>query len=125
MEYLNDIDYDSIDEQSYEDYINQRQFEDEYLEGTIDIQTDVDDFRTVAAECTIPGEVIQEWLNDNLINIVDKMTNTPTPEDLASESAYYDYCMKLYSLAEDIWYDTYYPDLCEEYFQENADPYYD
>jgi len=120
-----------ITEEALEDYIKNRPlFEDEEVEGTVEEQVDVDDFVERPGICTVPGSYIddeygdtfyqafQDWLKkENAIGIDDFANIT----DQSSESAYYDFCMRVFDVVDKYWVEEFLPEILEEYFNNHAE----
>ena len=98
--------------------------------GEIPEWSDADRYNMVDAECTIPGEIIKEWLYDDFNTIIEKylkVTNYNSISEMSHEQMFYspieyfEYCMDLYQEIEDYFWDQIYPELQQSYFEDHAE----
>ena len=103
---------------------------DDQLTGEIPLWTDADKYHMVDAKCTLPEDVIKDWLYGDFNNLVadyvkylgvDEISDLADSQILNSPIDYFEYCMDVCQDAEDYFWDRRYPDLQQEYFEEHAE----
>jgi len=123
-----------IEENAVDNYLedisnNDSDFSDEELRGDIPNWYDADSYRLAAAKCILPGEVIQQWLYES--DFVDMYLKTKDARSISEcildsdkedPDTFYQACIDVCDDAKNYWFNTYYPDKCDEYFDKNAEP---
>ena len=121
-----------IAEQAFNKFVDvgkASRIEDDFVEGEIPVWTDVDDYYMTSAKCTIPGDVIKDWLYDDFRTNVEKylracgyraINDMINPNDIPSPIYYFEYCMDFYQNVEDYFWEHRYPDLRDAYFEKHA-----
>lgn len=125
-----------IEEQAMEKFASEgmsSKINDDHLTGDIPERVDVDRYRYVAAECTLPEDVIKEWLYGDFVTVVEKYLKSQgvsdirdlvSEEDISSPFTYFDACMDVCQEAEYYFWDEEYPELQQQYFEEHAEKIY-
>lgn len=128
-----------IEEQAFEKYVENgmaTRMGDDHLTGEIPVWRDADDSYMVPAECTIPGDLIKDWLYDDFRAIVERYLKIHSAEsihelpqleryDPVSPIDYFECCMEMYEEIEDYFWYNIYPDKQQEYFEAHAERTYD
>lgn len=121
-----------IEEQAFEKFVENGKMssvEDDDLVGEIPDWYDADAYHMVRGECTIPGDVIKDWLYDDFRTIVEyylkscgyhDISDTINPQEIPSITYYFEYCMDFYQNVEDYFWEHRYPDLRDAYFEKHA-----
>jgi len=119
-----------VEEDAVEQFVSEglkRKFDDEIVEGDVPKRVDVDRYRMVPISCTVPGELIKDWIFGDFWGKVEKYLkyqdaesfyDLASPEDLEDTATYTDFCIEQCEHIEDLFWDYTFQEKCLEYLQE-------
>ena len=127
---IRNIEYDAKND--YISSIRDKRYNDEYINGDIQIWTDADKYYAVPGSCVIPGDTIKEWIIDRFDSLIDEflyhsgrsksLDALAKDSDLINEAFYYDFVYDTYDDIEQyFWSSDVYQELCNEYFEEHGE----
>lgn len=127
---IRNIEYDAKND--YISSIRDKRYNDEYINGDIQVWTDADKYYTVPGSCVIPGDTIKEWIIDRFDSLIDEflyhsgrsksLDALAEDYDLINEAFYYDFVYDKYDDIEQyFWSSDVYQELCNEYFEEHGE----
>lgn len=130
---LSHSDIQLIEDEAVESFVSKgldTHFEDEIVDGYVPYWYDVDKYKMAPASCTVPGDIISDWIYGDFWSIIDKYLKTQDAKnfydladtsDLQDSNTYMEFCLDQCQNAEDMFWEFEYQKLCLNYLQEHGE----